>query len=59
MRKLNITEDMAEVRKQWRQPTSPLPLGVGNEDNDDILKPKYHSFTMFKYPLRPLTISTI
>ena len=30
MRKLNITEDMAEDRKQWRQLISlPIP-GVGN-----------------------------
>ena len=30
MRKLNITEDMAEDRKQWRQLISQLTPGVGN-----------------------------
>ena len=39
MRKLNITEDMAEDRKQWRQLISCLTPGVGNlgtvnEDDD-------------------------
>ena len=30
MRKLNITEDMAEDRKQWRQLISRPTQGVGN-----------------------------
>ena len=30
MKKLNITEDMAEDRKQWRQLISRLTPGVGN-----------------------------
>ena len=30
MRKLNITEDMAEDRKQWRQLISHQTPGVGN-----------------------------
>ena len=30
MRKLNITEDMAEDRKQWRQLESRPTSGVGN-----------------------------
>ena len=30
MRKLNITEDMAENRKQWRQLISRSTPGVGN-----------------------------
>ena len=40
MTKINITEDMAEDRKQWRQLIShPTPgvgkLGMINEDDDD------------------------
>ena len=31
MRKLNITEDMAEDRKQWRQLISRSNPGVGNK----------------------------
>ena len=41
MRKLNVTEDMAEDRKQWRQLVS-LPirsgkLGTLNENHDDFI----------------------
>ena len=39
MRKLNITEDMAEDIKQWRQLISPPAPGVGNVgmlNNDDF-----------------------
>ena len=37
MRKLNITEDMADNRHQWRQLISSLSgkLGTLNEDGDD------------------------
>ena len=39
IRKLNIAEDMAEGKKQWRQLITSNPrsgkLGARNEDNDD------------------------
>ena len=35
MRKLNITEDIAEDRKQWRQLISSPTPGVGNYVNED------------------------
>ena len=35
MRKLNITEDMAENRKQWKQLRSGKLGAINEDDNDD------------------------
>mgnify|MGYP001793265717 CR=1 FL=1 len=63
MRKLNITEDMAEDRKQWRQLISrPTPgegkLGTVNEedDNDDVCCNNKFNFVLY---LLKFTISLL